>query len=221
MTAPLSGLLHRTERRIRIISILRWAVPAGLSPVKLDIVHSLAYLADALSPVWNLPILDGQLLKTTRPYFPALQHDLDELVGTGLVEVTRFKYSPLSASASSWGIDADYVLREDRTQPIFDEITRHPEQVRGMEFVREVVFAASGLGVEGLIGIGGLDAAYSDPQVDLGGLLDVNPELGRSNKTAQAASRIATLISDSDHRFSDAELVHLYVRHLYSRMQIA
>ncbi len=214
--------LQQTERRLRIVSILKWAEPVGLSPTSTDVLHSIAYLADVLSPVWHLPALDGQVLKRIkRPFFPRLQHDLDELVGIGLVRVCRFDYlvDDDQQNGATWRVDGEYELRSDRAKPILDAIMRFPEQHKRHEFVREVVYAASGLGSEGLAAIGLLDAAYSDPYVDIGGLLDVEPDDGE-NLTAHMAQRFATLTAETEG-FTSAELVHLYVRHLYARLKIA
>ena len=52
-------------------------------------------------------------------------------------------------------------------------------QARKLKFVREVVYAASGLGLDGIDDLGQIDAAYSDPRVDVGGVVDIDTEAGR------------------------------------------
>lgn len=223
MRRLLPAELRRTERRLRLISILRWSKTAGMSPVGTHIVHSIAYLADALSPVWHLPVLDAQILKNARsPFFPTLQHDLDELVGMGLVRVVRFSYvaSDDGRGHSTWRIDADYELLDDRVMSILEQVELFDDQRRRDVFVREVVYAATGLGPTGISDIGLLDAAYSDPYLDVGEVLDVDPGEGELNRTAQIAERFTTLTPDT-HRLSEAELIHLYIRHLYTRMNVA
>src|ERR1700722_5033461 len=85
--------LQATERKLRLIAILDACSLVGLSPTSIATVHTIAYLADALAPVWNLPILDGQVLKRRlHPFFPRLQRDLDLLVGQGVVHVARVRY---------------------------------------------------------------------------------------------------------------------------------
>jgi hypothetical protein len=103
---------------------------------------------------------------------------------------------------------------------VLAEVRRHSEQVRKLKFVQEVVFAVSGLGRDGIASIGVLDAAYSDPLVDVGGLIDIEATPEAANATARVAMRFAILTRDAGV-LSDNELVHLYVRHLYSRMQVA
>src|SRR5262245_45144880 len=85
--------LQRTERQLRLVAILDTCPSVGLSPTSVTTVHTIAYLADALAPVWHLPILDGQMLKRRQHlFFPTLQRDLDLLVGHGVVHVSRVRY---------------------------------------------------------------------------------------------------------------------------------
>ena len=96
----------------------------------------------------------------------------------------------------------------------------YKRQARKLDFVREVVYAASGLGPSGIDDLGQVDAAYSDPLIDVGNVVDIDTEAGRANATARVALRFGELTQDS-RELTDAELVHLYVRHLYARMQVA
>lgn len=211
--------LQRTERRVRLIEIMLCGEDAGVGPLTTEVIHSIAYLADVLAPVWHLPILDAQLVKQAhRPFFPSLQHDLDELVGVGLVDVVNFDY--VLTPANQWRISATYALCRDRIEPITTAVRGFAEQTRKLDFVREVVYAASALGPEGIADIGVLDATYSDPLIGTGGLLDVDASRGGRNPTADVAARFATL-SEDPTTYGDAELVHLYVRHLFRRMRVA
>ncbi|MEU8010387.1 hypothetical protein [Micromonospora parva] len=212
--------LQHTTRKLRLVAILDSCRRAGLSPTNVSVVHSIAYLADALAPVWHLPILDGQLLKRSRrPFFPSLQSDLDKLVGCGLVGVARFSYLH-SEEATGSELDADYYLIPEAAQRVIEVAQQFREQSRKLDFVREVVLAASGLGPVGIANVGLLDAAYSNPYVDVGEVLDIDKGAGTTNDSATTALRFAELTQGS-LSLSDAEMVHLYVRHLYTRMQVA
>jgi hypothetical protein len=203
------------QRRVRLLTLFRAASDVGLDPLPIGSVHALAYLTDALSPVWHLPPLDATLLKRVRrPFFPALQRDLDALIGRGLVEVVRFAY--VSADdGHGWQLEADFRLMPDAALTVLTAAQQFGEQVSRATFAREVVYAASGLGAEGVDSIPLLDATYSNPLVDVGGVVDVGP--GGTNATAEAALAFVALAGES-RRLSEPELVHLYVRHLYARM---
>src|SRR5260370_41554412 len=105
--------LQRTERKLRLVAILDSCRLVGLSPTSVTILHTIAYLTDALAPVWHLPILDGQILKRRQHlFFPSLQRDLDLLVGHGVVQVSRVRYVS-SEEESGWRLDAYYALESE------------------------------------------------------------------------------------------------------------
>lgn len=215
--SPSGNRYESVERKVRLLTILRAAADVGLDPVRVDTIHALAYLTDALSPVWGFPPLDVTVLKrAATPFFPVLQRDLDSLVGQGLVRVVRLDYLE-SEDGRGWRLDADYVLDVDMSAPAMTAIGSLQEQARRASFVREVVYAASGLGPAGVDDIGSLDATYSSPLVDVGGVIDIGSDPESSNPTAAVTFSFASLAGDG-RRLSQAELVHLYLRHLYSRM---
>jgi hypothetical protein len=214
--------LRELERKIRILSLLANCERIGYRQINGAPLHVLAFLCDALAPVWNLPVIDLHLLKRrVRPFSPLLQRDLDRLIGQGLVTIVRFEYER-SDEGDEWLLDADYALDHGRFGPIQNRIAAHPEQQKKFDFVREVVYAASGLGVLGISGIGAVDATYSNPLIDVGGLINLSGDPTSSNPTAQAANRFSELRRLRDGEgYSAAESVHLYVRHLYTRMSVA
>jgi hypothetical protein len=212
--------LQQTERKLRLIAILDACRLAGLSPTNVTTLHTIAYLADALAPVWHLPILNGQILKRSQHlFFPSLQRDLDMLVGHGVVHVSRVRYVQ-SEDGNGWQLDAHYTLESEFSERVLSVARSYERQARKLKFVREVVYAASGLGADGIDDLGRIDAAYSDPRVDVGGVVDIDTESGLTNATARVALRFAKLTEDS-RELTEPELVHLYVRHLYARMQVA
>ena len=59
-------------------------------------LHGFAYLADVLSPVWDLTPFDGKVYKSEGgPHYPELQDELDQLVVMGLVEVRDLRYEAM------------------------------------------------------------------------------------------------------------------------------
>lgn len=205
------------RRAVRLLSILRCAHDSGLQPVPGSAVHTIAYLADALSPVWGLPFLDAQVLKqVTRPNFPALQRDLDELVGRGIVRVDEIAIA--DRHDDNWSTRASFSLTA-LAEPALARMRESNYFKRQFEFVREVTFAAAGLGPEGLAGVGTVDASYADPFADVGSVI----ELAEPSVSGQTSAVIAGKFRDlaPDAGLTDAQLVHLYLRHLYSRLRVA
>lgn len=85
--------IGRVRRRSRLLLLLDAAERAAITPLASARLHAFAYLADVLSPVWNLPAFDGKILKIEGgPHYPDLQVELDHLVIMGLVEVEGLTY---------------------------------------------------------------------------------------------------------------------------------
>ena len=205
---------HTDIRRfLRILVILDASERVGACPVSAMSVHTIAYFADALSPVWDLPVIDGQILKRVLPYYPTLQKDLDRLVGIGLVQVRS-----ADTAAATWPFVASYALNRSLAQRVLDTASGLSTTRREVEFVEEVVFAASGLGLEDLPRVPPVDATYGDPIADVGSVLDVDPDRGL-NPTSSAALRFRD-ITPGGHEMSAAELINLYVRHLSTRLDL-
>jgi hypothetical protein len=73
--------LQSLKYRIRLIQLLTAAEQAALVPISLDKLHAFAFLADVLSPVWNLRPFEDRIGRTGKsPYYPDLQKELDLLV---------------------------------------------------------------------------------------------------------------------------------------------
>ena len=77
------------NRRIRLILLLDAAESAGLTPLPILHLHTFAYMSNVLSPVWDVPVLEGKVLKRRgNPFYTSLQYDLDRLVGMGVVLIS-------------------------------------------------------------------------------------------------------------------------------------
>ena len=208
--------LKAVSSALRLVAILDGAERVGTAPLRLQTLHSIAYFTDALAPVWNLPVMNGQILKRMAPYYPTLQYDLDRLVGCGVVDVSDVAYREIE---KSWVLDASYRLRYEAASNILAVAESYPRQAAELAFVREVVYATAGLGLDGVDGAPTVDATYSDPLIDIGGVIDVDPE-GAPNLSAGVALRFGSLLA-GNNPLGTAEMVNLYVRHLYARLYAA
>ena len=93
--------MHKLKQRIRVLLLLNAIERTGVAPMPSSQLHAFAYLADVLSPVWNLTPFDGKIYKSSGgPHYPDLQNELDYLVVAGLVQVSNLHY-----------IDHDGVIR--------------------------------------------------------------------------------------------------------------
>lgn len=89
----MSTRAQRVKHRVRLLQLLAAADRAALAPISIDKLHAFAYLADILSPVWNLRPFEDRIGRTGRsPYYPDLQRELDIMVAMGLVSPSNVSY---------------------------------------------------------------------------------------------------------------------------------
>jgi hypothetical protein len=218
MTPDEDARLHTVRRQLRLLAILLGARQAGVAPLPAKQLHTVAYFADALSPVWGLQILDSQLLKTRAgPFSPALQEDLDLLVGQGVVTASNVTHTRDDDGA--WRLSAEYHLNSQFADRI---IARALEFARfGSEFVyvREVVYATSRFDASSIGDAASSDAAYGNELIDFGGLVDIETFREQVNQTSRVAKRFGELMrSEAEVTLAPSELIHLYVRALQERV---
>ncbi len=85
--------LKKLKQRCRVLLLLDAAEQVGIAPLPSPWLHAFAYLADVLSPVWDLVPFDGKVYKSEGgPHYPDLQSELDCLVVLGLVQVSSLRY---------------------------------------------------------------------------------------------------------------------------------
>ena len=198
-------------RRLRLVQLLDAAEAAGLAPVKLLRLHAFAFLANLLSPVWELWPQDGKILKRRGgPFYPELQRDLDRLVGMGVVSIENLDYK--KDQWKRWCLEGDYALLYDRAEPILQAATEFEDERRVQRFLRELAFALAALSEDEFDQAMIEDATYADPRAVPGQVIDFD-EWRRANYTANAANYF-------DHvmplglKASPGEKIQLYVRHL-------
>lgn len=204
-----------TKRRLRLVAILHGADEAGLSPLPLADLHNIAYLADALAPVWDLRILDVHLLKRKAGAFsPVLQEDLDRLVGLGVVRPSRITHD--MDADGSWRLSGEYTLIYPQGSRILTAAASFEPSAEHVEFIVELVHAMSALGIEGMSHASSKDAAYGSSAIDIGSVIDLGGER-QLNLTARVAFRFGPLLGEAE-ALTRPEMIHLYVRELYKRL---
>lgn len=207
------------RRRLRVVALLAGARRAATTPVDVSQLHALAYFADALSPVWDLGIVAPQLLKRVAgPFSPALQADVDGLVGQGVVVASGVQH--VQDPDSGWRLQAAYRLNWDFASRILDQARSFARWDREVRFVEEVVLAFSTLDQDRLLAALAADASYGDIEVSAGRLLDIARDEEHPNLTARVALRFRHLL-EPQVQLMPPEMVHLYVRELDRRISRA
>jgi hypothetical protein len=219
MPEPLLPLeLLVTQRQLRLVAILSGAREAALTPIPSASVHTIAYLADALAPVWGIPIREAQLLKRANgPFYPLLQHELDVLVATGVAIPHDIEYS--ETAGHGWELRASYAPNPQFVPHIVAIAESFAEFADELAFVKEVILAVAGFGPQ-IPAVPTADAAYSSSAVGVGAVLNLDPNPDE-NPSAQAANYFQVLSQQQRRWLTTPELIHLYVRQLYSALVAA
>ena len=203
------------RRRVTLITLMDAATQAGIVPIQILRIHTLAYLVNVLAPIWDLPVLEGKILKRHGgPFYPTLQQDLDRLVGLGITQVMELHH--VEDSPGCWRLEGRYSLNYDFAQPILDQIRKIPDEYEVWSFIHELVVAISSLSDHDIDIAMKEDATYSDPYVAVGNVIDF-AEWSTKNSSASAADYFETVLP-SGGRTTPGEKLHLYVQHLYRRL---
>ncbi len=211
------GAASSIRRRVRLIVLLEACREAGIDPLPTLRLHFIAYLANVLSPVWEMPSVDGSVLKRRGgPFYPDLQRDLDRLVGIGMVQVQDLRHIRLDDD-DHYRLEGSYRLNQGHAKPILTFLDTLPDEAAAARFVRELVLALSALSDEEIDRAIGEDATYANPNIGDNNVIDF-AEWIDTNYSAAAAEKVGNLIP-TGAVVGASEKVHLYVRHLRRRLQ--
>jgi hypothetical protein len=202
--------------RYRVFQIIKWFLTPflPLAPFSVLRLHTLAFLSNVLAPVWEMPVLEGKVLKRKGgPFYPELQRDLDGLVGLGIVAISNLGH--VMDEESRWRLEGSYQLRRSFADPILDRVRQFDEERELLTFVDELALALSALSDDDIGESTTEDAIYSDPIVDFGNVLDF-AEWQHNNAAAAAAARLGRSLPGV--QADRAEMIHLYLRHLKARL---
>ncbi|MCW2249305.1 hypothetical protein M2352_004965 [Azospirillum fermentarium] len=151
----------------------------GGTPIDTRSLHAFAFFANVLSPLWDLHPLEGSVLKESgSPYFPALQRQLDCLVGEGFIIVESL------ARGTTDELEAKFRLSHERAQPVLSIVRMLPDEASAEGFLTELADAFVEIRPDRRDDAAVADAAYSDPAVAQGRIVDfaewVSPTKGNA-----------------------------------------
>ncbi|MDQ0466736.1 hypothetical protein QO010_004532 [Caulobacter ginsengisoli] len=186
---------------------------AVIAPLSTSRLHALAFLADVLSPIYDLSTLSGRILKRRiGPYFPELQWQLDRLVGQGLVDVVQLQ--PVVEASRAY-LDASFCLRRSATQSILNAVYQLPEFLALRDFFRELADALGAVPDDDLDATTQADVTWDTGHA--GTIIDYGEWRAR-NYSRMSADRIEELANDTLGKagvtLSPGAKVNLYVRYL-------
>jgi hypothetical protein len=218
------------RRRARIVMLLDAAERAGIAPINAIRLHAFSYLADVLSPVWDLPPFDGKILKIEGgPHYPDIQQEIDRLVVLGLVEVSNLRY--LRRPNGGARIACDYSLRLDSKQlpdilfALGARAPFHPLDPKDQEvhaFLVDLAGALALLPGEQIEKAATLDATYADSRIGDANLVDFaswTNDPGSANLSVLTAERFSAFLPE-ESRLSPGERIYLYASYLGRKINV-
>ena len=209
------GGLDAVRRQVRLVALIDSAERAGLAPLSVLRLHTFAFLSNVLAPVWDMPVLEGKVLKRKGgPFYPALQRDLDRLVGSGVVLISNLDH--VVDEQKRWRLEGSYQLHRLFADRVLERVRQLEEERKFSAFLDELAFAVSALSDDDIDKASTQDALYSDPIVDFGNVLDF-AEWDHKNAAATAAARLGGFVPGGVHATA-SEKIHLYLRHLKARI---
>lgn len=218
MTEPdLDHWMHdastKVRRRVRLLMLLDAADYAGNSPLSVSRLHAFAFLADVLSPLYDLTALSGRIMKRRiGPYFPDLQWELDRLIGQGLVDVSDLR--PIVEVATAY-LDARYSLNRRLALPLLKAALEDSELSRLQDFFRQLAGALGAVPEDDLDAAAQADVTWESGHS--GAIIDY-AEWRAKNYSRLSAERIEEIARDqvlaSDLKLSPGTKVSLYVQYL-------
>jgi hypothetical protein len=172
-----------------LLMLLDGAERAGVAPMPSHEIHRMAFLANCLSPIYDLPIPDDEIMKYRRgPFYPELQWDLDRLAVSGLAEISSIRHE---RDEHGWWFFADYALASSGIAAV-NHALGSPRAKRVHSFLIEIAASYATLDSDTRDRAPLQDANYSNPRVTGRALVEFG-ELRRnfSARTANAFEKYA------------------------------
>jgi hypothetical protein len=162
---------------------------AGFAPISLADLHGYAYLANLLSPLWDVDPLDGKVLKQGRPYYPELREALDRMIFLGVVDLVEFGAERID---DVFDLVGSVGLNTDAGRAILDQMDAFSDERRVREFLRQLALAVAPSADE----LGDLitrDVTWTDNRTGRGDVLDF-AEWRDANYTLNATNAFESVL---------------------------
>ena len=205
--------------RAKLVQMFDALERVGGTPIEGAAFHSFAFFVNVLSPLWDLHPFEGSVLKEHgSPFFPVVQRELDALVGDNLVTV-----ADLSLSTSTDGgvpkLTASFSLAREKCVELLAIIRALPDEIQSEGFLLELADAFVAIQPELRDDVAVVDAAYSDPSIAEGRIVDFAEWVSSTNDNAswRVAQEFQRFVPDYVS-LSRAEKLVMYMRLMKRRV---
>ena len=217
------GHLDQVRRRARLLLLLDAAERADIAPMASGKLHAFAYLADVLSPVWDLIPFDGKIYKSEgEPHYPDLQFELDRMVALGLLRISDLRY--IQRGSEGARIEGCYSLNFSSGQllPLLEALGAgkpgqaiDPSDVNVHAFLVELAGALATLPDDQIDVAAGVDVTFGADE-NLNNVIDFAAwaeDKWQANSSWRAAERFREFLPESTN-LSPGEKLYLYANYL-------
>lgn len=157
--------------RSRLLQMMSALERSGGTPIDTQTLHAFAFFTNVLSPLWDLDPLDGSVLKEKEgPRYPALQNEIDTLIMEGFIIIESFELD--KNKEGNQRLKARFRLDTKKAEVVLRSISSLPDEVETEKFLLELASAFIEIRPEHRKDAALLDAAYSDPSVSGGRIVD-------------------------------------------------
>ena len=199
----------RTFLQIRVLRLLSALMRAGVEEVTIEDFHAFAFFSEVLAPVWGVMSPIGDVLKEADgPHYPALQREMDHLVGMGLVRIAH-----LSADdrGGRWRLDVRFALDARRSAGVLELADAMPdEDLRSADFLEQLAFSFAAIPDPLRDDAARVDAAWSAPETSEGRFIAARGRGGVANYSTEAARHFQKYAPEGVS-LSPAEQTSLYM----------
>ena len=198
------------DRRVWLLLLLEAVERADLAPIAGHQLHRMVYLANCLSPLYDVPVADGEILKYRRgPFYPDLQWDLDRLVGMRLLAISDVRL--LRESGQPAWLFARYGIEAHGLTLVTKALQASERARERHSFYVEVAGAYAALDENAQDGAALQDANFQNPKVQPETVIDFSE--WSQNVSLQAANTFNSFAPRGRH-LTERDKLHLYFRYL-------
>lgn len=200
--------------RARVLQIMAALEEAGATPIANRDLHAVAYLANVLSPMWEVEPLEGSVLKSSDgPHSSLFEQQLDSCVSRGLITVVSLNDDPEHPKRLS----ATYRLAAMRARPVLAVINSFPDERHVRTFLNELAFAFAEIEPGRRDDTALEDAAWTNPSVADNRVVDFAEFVEQSRNPSFNVMQSLQRYAPKGVTYSLAEKLAMYLRLLKRR----
>lgn len=200
--------------RARVLQIVAALEEAGATPIANRDLHAVAYLANVLSPMWDIDPLEGSVLKSREgPRSTLFEQQLDSCVSRGLITVVSLDDDLESPNRLS----ATYRIDAARARPVLAVINGFPDERQVRTFLNELAFAFADIDPDLRDDTAVEDAAWTNPSVADNRVVDFAEFVEQSGNPSFNVMQSLQRYAPKGVTYSRAEKLAMYLRLLKRR----